>query len=588
MVVSLNFTEDSIQPFSSGESFHRGREYYEDGAVLTVSCRGEDLFAEVQGSEHRPYQVHISLRSGVFQDAGCSCPYDWGGICKHVVAALLECIHHQDRIQEHPSIEDVIDGLDRDQLKILIVKLAQRQPDLADQIEFIAQDLAGTLEEASNRPTINPNAVRRRVSGILYGAGHSHSSRDYWSTGDVIAGLVEMLEDVSGALYQGDGQNSLVILEALTQEYVSGWYDLDDSDGELSGFFEDLSLAWAEALLTVPLSRDQRQAWVDKLTAWAGEVDQYGLEDVFEIPQTAALQGWDNPHLRRVLNGEVGPQVVQEVEYSYYLDELARVRLKVLERQDRTQEYLYLAEAEGQTDSYMAMLVKLGRVAEAVAYGLDHLHDAEEAMSLAMRLWGANETESALRVARHGLTLEGRKSSLDRWLRQAADAVGQPSQALSAAIIAFRESLQLADYKEVKSRAESQWPQVKDSLLGLLANSGRGSERIKIYLHENMVVEAVQAVEEDPYVGYDVLAEVVEAAGELYPDWCIDHCRREADYIMDTGRSKYYSHAVKWLSKARVIYLACGREAEWQSHQQQLVERHRRKRSLAPYLVEMA
>ena len=57
---------------------------------------------------------------------------------------------------------------------------------------------------------------------------------------------------------------------------------------------------------------------------------------------------------------------------------------------------------------------------------------------------------------------------------------------------------------------------------------------------------------------------------------------------MDTGRSKYYSHAVKWLSKARVIYLACGREAEWQSYQQQLVERHRRKRSLAPYLIEMA
>ena len=588
MAVSLNFTEDSIQPFSSGESFDRGREYYEDGAVLTVSCRGEDLFAEVQGSEHRPYQVHISLRSGVFQDAGCSCPYDWGGICKHVVAALLECIHHQDRIQEHPAIEDVIDGLDRDQLKILIVKLAQRQPDLADRIEFIAQDLAGTPEGASSRPTINPNAVRRRVSGILYGAGHSRSSRDYWSVDDVIAGLAEILEDVGEALYQGDGQNSLVILEALTQEYVSGWYDLDDSDGELSSFFEDLSLAWAEALLTAHLSRDQRQTWADKLTAWAGEVDQYGLEDAFEIPQTAALQGWDDPYLRRVLSGQVSPRLIREDEYSYYLDELAQVRLKVLERQDRTQEYLYLAEAEGQTESYMTMLVKLGRVAEAVAYGLNYLHDAEESMSLAMQLWSANETESALRIARHGLTLEGRKSGLARWLRQAADAVGQPGQALSAATIAFRESFQLADYTEVKSRAGSQWPQIKDSLLELLAEHGRGSERIKIYLHENMVVEAVQAVEEDTYVGHELLAEVVDAAGELYPDWCIDHCRREADYIMDNGKSAYYSSALRWLSKARVIYLACGREAEWQSYQQQLVERHRRKRSLAPSLIEMA
>ena len=588
MAVSLNFTEDSIQSFSSGEAFHRGREYYKDGAVLTVSLRGEDIFAEVQGSEHRPYQVHISQHSGAFHDADCSCPYDWGGVCKHIVAALLECIHHQDRIQEHPSIEDVIDRLDRDQLKTLIVKLAQRQPDLADRIEFIAQDLAGTPEEASNRPAVNPDAVRRRVSGILYGSGHRRSSRDYWSVDDVIAGLGEVLEEVNEALHQGDGQNSLVVLEALTQEYVSGWYDLDDSDGELSDFFEDLGLAWAEALLTAPLNEGQRLAWADKLTVWARDVGQYGVEDALDVAQTAALQGWDDPYLRRVLNGEVGLRTVWEDERSYYSHGLAQVRLAVLERQGRTQEYLYLAEAQGQTESYMTMLVKLGRVAEAVDYGLHHLYYAQEAMTLAMQLWYVDETESALRIARHGLTLEGWKSGLARWLRQAADAAGQPGQALDASITAFRESLELADYEEVKARAGSQWAQIRDSLLERLADSARGTNRIKIYLHENMVTEAVQTVDSDVYVGHELLADVVDAAGELYPDWCIGHCRQQADYIMDAGKSKYYSNALRWLSKARSIYLVSGREAEWQVYQQQLVERHRRKRSLAPHLIQMA
>ncbi len=65
------------------------------------------------------------------------------------------------------------------------------------------------------------------------------SSRDYWSADNVIAGLAEVLEEVGEALCQGDGQNWLAILEALTQEYVSGWHELDDSDGELSDFFED-------------------------------------------------------------------------------------------------------------------------------------------------------------------------------------------------------------------------------------------------------------------------------------------------------------------------------------------------------------
>jgi uncharacterized Zn finger protein len=396
------------------------------------------------------------------------------------------------------------------------------------------------------------------------------------------------MEEVNEALHQGDGQNSLVILEALTQEYVSGWCDLDDSDGELSDFFEDLGVAWAEVLLTVPLGRGQRQAWADKLAAWAGEVDQYGIEDTFDMPQTAALQGWDDPYLRRVLNGEVGLRTVWEDEGSYYSHGLARVRLAVLERQGRTQEYLYLAEAEGRTENYTTMLVKLGRVAEAVDYGLHHLHYAQEAMSLAMQLWDVDETESALRIARHGLTLEGWKSGLARWLRQAADAAGQPGQALGASITAFRESLELADYEEVKARAGSQWPQIRDSLLERLADSARGTNRIKIYLHENMVTEAVQTVDEDVYVGHELLADVVDAAGELYPDWCIGHCRQQADYIMDAGKSKYYSNALRWLSKARSIYLASGREAEWQVYQQQLVERHRRKRSLAPHLIQMA
>ncbi len=37
----------------------------------------------------------------------------------------------------------------------------------------------------------------------------------------------------------------------------------------------------------------------------------------------------------------------------------------------RFQEALYLAEAEGQTDCYVTLLVKLDRVPEAVAYGLE-------------------------------------------------------------------------------------------------------------------------------------------------------------------------------------------------------------------------
>jgi uncharacterized Zn finger protein len=50
-----------------------------------------------------------------------------------------------------------------------------------------------------------------------------------------------------------------------------------------------------------------------------------------------------------------------------YADDLALIRLKILKRQESYQEYLYLAQSEGQTQQYLTMLGHLGRVEDAVA-----------------------------------------------------------------------------------------------------------------------------------------------------------------------------------------------------------------------------
>jgi len=78
----------------------------------------------------------------------------------------------------------------------------------------------------------------------------------------------------------------------------------------------------------------------------------------------------------------------------------------VLERQARFQEALYLAEAEGQTDRYVALLVKLDRVSEAVAYGLEQVMQTGDALVLAQALLKHGATSEALRIAEHGLALE--------------------------------------------------------------------------------------------------------------------------------------------------------------------------------------
>ncbi len=130
-------------------------------------------------------------------------------------------------------------------------------------------------------------------------------------------------------------------------------------------------------------------------------------------------------------------------------DDLTEARLHILERRGRFQEYLYLAEAEGHTQEYVTMLVRLGRVEEAVSYGRQYLATPEEALALAKALYEHSEYEQSLQIAEHGLSLEGRKASLAKWLRDQAWSMGEKTRALPAAEVAFRDEINLENYQRM-------------------------------------------------------------------------------------------------------------------------------------------
>jgi uncharacterized Zn finger protein len=97
------------------------------GAVLRLTRRGDQLAAEVEGSQEAPYRVSVTLGAGGVAAAGCSCPYDWGGVCKHVVAALPTYLRAPERVEARPAVGGLLEGLDRAQLQAILVRLLERQ-----------------------------------------------------------------------------------------------------------------------------------------------------------------------------------------------------------------------------------------------------------------------------------------------------------------------------------------------------------------------------------------------------------------------------------------------------------------------------
>jgi hypothetical protein len=315
-------------------------------------------------------------------------------------------------------------------------------------------------------------------------------SEAYWQVGSVVAEVRQELGQAHRFLEDGDAANALAYLEALTEAYTKHWHYLDDSDGEVGSFFGELGLAWAEALLTADLSPRERQRWERKLDAWQQEIDEYGMEDAFVTAAEAARQGWDDPALQHILRGEgppsspeTGRQPVTDSKEDAgededewkdededdwedenpwqarfaYADDLTRVRLRVLERQERFQEYLYLAEAEGQMGLVVAGLARLGRTEEAVQKGLAVLTTAADALQAARVLREQGAEEEALRIGEHGLTLPEHfifeKAELADWVYDLAVSRKQPERALRAAVAAFRARPGLDPYTRIQTLA---------------------------------------------------------------------------------------------------------------------------------------
>ncbi len=582
-------TESFIRQHASADSYQRGREYRVQGAVVRLVRRGQQLQAEVEGSQVEPYTVQIAYDAGGIVEASCSCPYDWGGWCKHMVATLLAYVYDPAQIDERPSMETLLAGLDREQLQTLLLRLVEHQPELADVVEEQVQELrslpaSDAPAPRQRRTPIDPTVFRRQVRSILHSLDRMRRSEAYWHVGAVVEQVRQVLEQAKGFIADGDGRNALAILEAITETYVAEWVELDDSDGYAGAFFEDLSAVWTEAILTADLTAGERATWAEKLAQWQGEVEDYGIDEAFHAAMAAAEQGWDYPPLVRVLRGEITDEGAWEGEAPAYADALAIARLNVLERQGRSQEYLYLAEAEGQTERYVTMLVHLGRVREGVDYGLQYLGTTEEALALATALREREALPEALRIAEHGLTLEGSKVPLATWMADLALGMGETGRGLDAALIAFRNAPDLAAYQRVQELAGARWPEIRMDLLTHLRRSRAYVPQgpVEIFLHEGLVEDAMCAVEGSAY--YTLIERVVDAAIPSHAEWALRMCCQQAEPIMKQGKSQYYPHAARWLEKARAAYRTAGRETEWDTYMSDLIAQHRRKYSLVPML----
>jgi len=84
----------------------RGLQYFKKGYVSQVEeLSGGEYEAVVDGSE--TYIVNLTLQHGVITDQACTCPYDWGPVCKHEVAVMFYLQQEELGLTVNPKKKEV-------------------------------------------------------------------------------------------------------------------------------------------------------------------------------------------------------------------------------------------------------------------------------------------------------------------------------------------------------------------------------------------------------------------------------------------------------------------------------------------------
>jgi uncharacterized Zn finger protein len=588
-------------------------------AVRDLVLRDQTLQASVAGSTY--YRVSIGFSDRGIQTAKCSCPYDFGGWCKHIVAVLLVGME-QPQIEERPSLDEMLEKLDLEQTRKLLHNLTAQSPDLVDLIDIQIQLLTSIKENKSKasktnkktskteaqHPEIDQSPFRRQLAYSLQKSLRNYENSYYDEEEPFTDIIYEEIAKTNVFLKAGDSFRAFVMLYAIAEELCNYTEEIENYLGDVSDLVDHLDLEMAEAILLTDFSVKDRQKWVAEI-----EGTQDSLSAELDFSLAALIHGWDDPYLQAVLQGKEKPENInlQLVQIStqsqrkrtsiqrgtnVYVHEtdlrpLGAIRLRILQAQERFDEYLNLAKDADFFTEYVNMLLQLGRDDEVIA-AAENVDDENDVFEIAQKLLEHGFEKEALYIANKGLQLQKedakryRSTDLADWTASLAELLGETGILLNAKIIAFKLTPSLADYHQIRDLTRDKWNLTKDILLKYLLQlySFAASEaKVNIFLEEELFDESIEIANTSYCKTYDRLR-VMQVVISSNPQWVITKAKTLSKDIITLGKSDDYEQEIAWLEQVRNGYRILKQEKEWLNYRNQLVEVNARKRKLMELL----
>ena len=565
-MASSKLTESSVRQLASAQSFERGEGYRASGAVLEPQRQGNTLTARVRGSEYEPYRVTITLGPAGIAHTRCTCPYDWGGICKHIVATLLTWVREPDSFRVLAPIDELLAERSKEDLIALVREMIARQPDLARLLDL-------PLHPSSPVP-FDLAAFNKQI-------GYALSRDDAEWAGRELA-QIEAVADrylEAGNLTHAGALYHLILEETLTR-FESWWLEWDeDGDvlGVLSGCAEGLDicleqvddpetrLPWLEVLLKADL-QDTRLGGTD--FAWpAGDV----------VLRQATDEEW----------ARIEAQVRQEmgtVNSDWARAALVGFLTARLEATGQEAEANTFVLENGTPRQRAFLLLDLGRVEESVELARQHFAGLPGlVIDFANALVDAGHGAVAVAYIAKQACLGRSNAHYHPWLARHFEEDGDQAEALEWWHRRFEEAPGFETYQELRRLGGElgTWESLRPILLAALDPVRQASLLLKIALDEEDIAWALTIVSQPGALfTTEALIRVAQAAEAEHPHAALEIYRSRAERAVAARGRANYEVAAEHLLRVRALHSRLSEEANWNTYITHLREEHRRLRAL--------
>ena len=220
----------------------RGLEYFEQGYVSEFTTTAVNEYeAIVEGSED--YTVNLIIENDIVVSHHCTCPYDFGPVCKHEVAVLFYMLQNELNLsknktkkkkeQKQPTVENqiktILHSLDQDSLQKFIIE--QCKQDKKFKNYFLV-----TFGHINQK--LDADFYRNQIKEIVKAASDKHGFIDWHNMKYLTRALEPLVEKLESYKISYNFQQAFFLSSVLLEEMTITIEDADDSNGEIGYFIE--------------------------------------------------------------------------------------------------------------------------------------------------------------------------------------------------------------------------------------------------------------------------------------------------------------------------------------------------------------